>query len=175
MKHQIIATVKAITVIFILIGSLSSVAYCNEENGHEHDKHDSGGLEVGVSIGYAYLEEENEDGMNLHLHAMKGLSGNGIQKYLSIGFGLETIFTDEEHYGAMISLGIHPWRNLVLSVSPGWEWAKHDGEWESGYATHLEATYLFEGSGFHYGPVFGYSKTQDDQQYTIGIHFGLPL
>ena len=175
MKYKMIAAVKAAIVIIFTWGSLSSVGLCQEQHTEIHNGHENSEIEIGVSVGYAYLEEEKEDGVNLHLHVMKNLSGEGIQKYLSVGFGIETIFADEEHYSAMLSLGIHPWKNLVLTVSPGWEWAKHDGVWESGYATHIEATYLFEGDGFHYGPVVGYSKTQDDQHYTIGVHFGVPL
>lgn len=175
MKHQFISVVKAVSIIIIAWGSLNSDALCQEQHRKTHSGHESGETEVGVSLGYSYLEEEKENGINLHFHFMKRLTGEGIQKYLSVGLGVETIFTDEQHYGAMISLGVHPWRNLVISVSPGWEWAKHDGEWESGYATHLEAAYVFEGPGFHYGPVIGYSKTQDDQHYTVGLHFSVPL
>ena len=175
MKNRILAGVNAVAVIIISLGTLSSTAFCQENHTDAHAGHESSDFELGVAIGYAYLEEEKENGVNLHLHVMKRLSGEGIQKYLSVGFGLETIFTEEEHYGAMVTLGIHPWRNLVFAISPGWEWVKHEGEWESGYATHLEAAYTFEGSGFHYGPVVGYSKTQHDQHYTIGIHFGFPF
>lgn len=175
MKQQFITAVRTITVIVITWGSLSSVALCQEQHYEIHKGHEASDVEIGISVGYTYLKEEKEDSVNLHLHAMKQLSGEGIQKYLSVGFGVETIFADEKHYGAMISLGVHPCRNLVFTISPGWEWAKHDGVWESGYATHFEATYLFEGAGFHYGPVVSYSKTQDDQHYTVGIHIGIPL
>jgi len=165
------------TVILVILGwcGLSTPAFCQETNIDEHHNHEMGELELGLSVGYAYLKEEKEEGVNLHLHLMKRLSGEGIKKYLSVGFGAETIFTDERHYGLMISLVAHPWRSLAVSVSPGVEWAKHDGEWESEYATHLEAAYVFEGSGFHFGPVIGYSKTQDDEHYTAGVHFAWPL
>jgi len=175
MKQQHIAAIKAVTAIIVTWGSLSSVALSQEQDSHRHKDHEASNIELGLSVGYAYLEEEKEDATNLHLHVMKRLSGEGIQKYLSIGFGMETIFADEAHYSAMISLGIHPWRDLIITISPGWEWAKHDGVRESGYATHIEATYVFEGAGFHYGPVIGYAKTQDDQHYTVGVHFGIPL
>ncbi|MCF6208616.1 MAG: hypothetical protein L3J61_04430, partial [Ghiorsea sp.] len=92
--------------------------------------------------------------------------------HISLRLGVETIITDETHYAAMLSLAVHPWRNLVLSVSPGIEWAKHAGTWESNNAIHLEAAYTFESTGFHYGPVIGYSKTAHTQHYTAGIHFG---
>ena len=86
------------------------------------------------------------------------------------------IITDEKHYGAMVTLAVHPWRDLVLSVSPGFEWANHEGTWESEYATHLEAAYTFDVSEkYHIGPVIGYSKTSDAEHYTVGIHIGIPL
>jgi hypothetical protein len=173
MIHNIITSLRAGTLILLSWGALSSVAFSQEQQSGIHNDHESDELEVGVSVGYAYLEEEKEEGINLHLHVMKRLSNEGIQKYLSIGFGVETIFTNEDHYGAMFSLGIHPLPNLVLTVSPGWEWEKHEGVWESGYATHIEATYVFEGSGFHYGPVASYTKAQDDQHFSIGMHFGM--
>ena len=68
---------------------------------------------------YANLPTE---GTGLHLHILKRLDGDGIEKYFSIGFGGEMLITDEKHYAAMVTLGIHPWRALVLSVAPGFEW-----------------------------------------------------
>ena len=170
MKYEIFTGLRSAISIMILFGSFSTAVLSQEKHTHTHDEHSPGGLELGASIGYVYLEEEKADGVNLHLHLMKRLS-----EYFSIGAGVERIFSNEAHYGAMITLGIHPSNNLTLSVSPGREWAKHDGEWESGYATHIEASYMFEGSGFHYGPTVGYSKTQEDKHYTLGIHFGFPL
>jgi len=175
MKLMIISAVKSVSLIVIAWGALCSTAFCQEGHNDMHSEHESDGLEIGLSVGYAYLKEDREDGVNLHLHLMKRLSGEGLQKYFSVGVGVETIITDEKHYAAMFSLAAHPWRNLVLSVSPGLEWAKHEGKWESEYATHLEAAYNFEGSGFHYGPTISYSKTKDDQHYAIGIHIGVPL
>jgi len=163
--------IKAVILVVIGLSSANASAFSQEQ----HSEHELGGIEVGFSVGYAYLKEEKEDGLNFHLHLTKRLSGEGFQKYLSIGLGAETIISKEKHYGVMVLLAVHPWHNLVLSVSPGMEWAKHDGEWNSEYATHLEATYIFEGLSFHYGPVVGYSKTRDEEHYTVGIHFGMPF
>ena len=141
-------------------------------NEHVHDD-----WEVGVSVGYANLKTENEEGKNLHLHLMKSLGDEGLAQYFSFGFGAETIITDEKHYGSMLTLAVHPVEDLTLSLSPGFEWAKHDGaNWEREYATHVEATYSFDvADGYHLGPVIGYSKTKDTEHYTIGIHLGIAL
>ncbi|MDH3948341.1 MAG: hypothetical protein OEU74_05205 [Gammaproteobacteria bacterium] len=175
MKLEIVAAVKSLSLIVIALGGLCSTAFCQEKHNDVHSEHESGGMEVGLSVGYAYLKEDKEEGVNLHLHLMKRLSGEGLQKYFSIGIGAETIIADEKHYAAMFSLAAHPTRNLVLSVSPGVEWAKHEGKWESEYATHIEAAYIFEGPDFHYGPAISYSKAKDEQHYAIGIHIGVPL
>jgi len=156
----------------LLLFSSSSFAKDQHDEAHGHNDH---GIELGISVGYAYLEEEKEEGANLHLHIMKKLTGDGIQKYLSVGVGFETIFSHEQHNAAMLALGIHPAEDIVLTISAGKEWAKHNGETESGSVVHLEATYLFEAEGYHYGPVIGYAKTHEDQHYTLGMHFGFPL
>lgn len=44
-----------------------------------------------------------------------------------------------------------------------------------GSVMHLEGAYLFEADGYHYGPVLGYAKTDEDQHYNIDMHFGFPL
>jgi len=173
MKQKYLFTVRL--VVIIALASLCSTAYSKETHSDSHQEHDKHDIEIGVSVGYAYLEEEKEVGANLHLHFMKKLSGEGIQKYLSVGVGLETIFAHEQHKAALLALGIHPVDNVVLTLSAGTEWAKHNGVTESGTVIHFEATYLFEAEGYHYGPVVGYAKTHEDQHYTLGLHFGFPL
>lgn len=177
MNDRFLSMPGAVMLIAIGLGTLSTPVFCQEQHSEKYDSHghEQGEIEVGLSIGYAYLKEEKEKGLNLHLHVMKRLQGEGLQKYFSIGVGAETILSNEKHYGAMLTLAVHPWQNFVLSISPGLEWAKHDEKWESQYATHLEATYIIENPGFHYGPVVGYSKTQDEQHYTIGMHLSVPL
>ena len=75
----------------------------------------------------------------------------------------------------MVPLAIYPWRGPVLAVEPGVEWAEHDGETESVYATHLEAACVFEFGEYEIGPVIDYSKTSNDEHYMIGIHLGVHL
>ena len=85
------------------------------------------------------------------------------------------IFSEEEHYGLMAFTSIHPWKGLVLSVGPSVEWAKHDGEWESNYATHMEAAYVFDVGEIHLGPVVGYSTSSHGKHYSAGLHLGYHL
>jgi hypothetical protein len=162
--------IKKVKVVSLLLLLCSSTLLA--ENHHFH-----GDWEIGVSAGYANLKTESEDGTNLHLHLMRSLGEKGIAKYLSLGVGMETIVTEEEHYGVMLTLDIHPIEDLTIGVSPGFEWAKHDGiSWEREYATHLELTYSFDmANGYHIGPSIGYSVTKDSEHYTFGIHLGIGL
>ena len=52
---------------------------------------------------------------------------------------------------------------------------EHEGEWESKYSTHLEATYVFNVGAWHLGPVVDYSWTDHGEHFTTGIHFGVHL
>lgn len=164
-----------ITLINFIVFVETSIASEQVEHKDLHVHNEESGFELGLSVGYAYLKEEKDKGAVVHAHLMKRLSGEGFQKYFSLGFGVETIFSNEQHYGAMVTLAAHPTDNIIFSLSPGIEWEEHEGETKSGYATHVEAAYVFEASHYHIGPVIGYSKTEDDEHYTLGIHIGIPL
>jgi hypothetical protein len=165
----------------------------SDEHPHPHHGSHSDGLEIGISLEYTYIDEgseehddeeegeshdesESHDGSEsvagIHAHVLKSLSGEGLQKYLGVGFGGEILFTDDPHYGLMGSLAVYPLRDLALMVSPGVEIAKHDGSYETEFAMHYEISYGFEVGDFHVGPVIGFSHTQDSEHYAAGIHFG---
>jgi hypothetical protein len=165
--------VKTISVLVINFVGFISVANSQGSSKPRHQGHESSTLEVGLSVGYVRIVKEEENAVNLHFHVMKKISAEGIGKYFSMGFGVESIFANEEHYAGMISLGIHPWGDLTVILSPGWEWANHEGAWESGWAAHMELAYTFEGKGFHYGPVLSYSKTEHDQHLSVGLHLAI--
>jgi hypothetical protein len=75
----------------------------------------------------------------------------------------------------MGNVSIFPWRNLAVTLSPGVTFADHDGEWESGYTTHIEASYGFMVGEYEFGPIIGFADSADDIHYMIGIHFGKGL
>jgi len=130
-------------------------------------------LELGLSAGLVHLDGENEDAPGLHVHLSKRLGQEGMVQYLSLGVGGEAIFADHDHYTLMLPFSAYPWRGLVLSVAPGIKWAEHDGEWESEYATHLEAGYALELGEYDIGPIVGFSSSSEEEHYMAGIHFGI--
>lgn len=151
----------------LLLFSPYSFAY---ENHHQEE------WELGLSVGYASLPDEDAEGTNVHLHVMKHLEGEGYE-YFSLGLGLEMIASEDTHYATMFTIAVHPTEDLTFSISPSLVWEKHDEEeWEHEYATHLELSYVFDVSEhFHIGPVIGYSKSSEAEHYTFGIHLGIPL
>ena len=175
----------------------------HDHQGHNgHHIHEAGGFEIGLSIGWVRLEEDghhheeeehheegehheeeehheedghSEDALGVHLHIGKRLADEGILSKVSLGIGGEVIFSEEEHYGLMAFATVHPWKGLKLSVGPAIEWAKHDGEWDSHYATHMEAAYVFDVDEIHIGPAFGYSTSDHGEHYSVGLHIGYHL
>jgi len=140
------------------------------------EMHDKNEWEVGMSAGYADLTTEDANGANIHIHLSKHFESDSFLKYFSYGVGTEAIFSDESHYALMATVGFHPIEDLTLALSPSVVWANHEGGWESMYATHYEASYVFDVSeNFHMGPVIGYSKSSEAEHYTFGIHIGFSL
>jgi len=146
-----------------------------EEAHHEPHAHEMEGIELGLAAGYVDLIDEDEDALGLHVHLLKRLGGEGLRQYFGVGVGTEVIFADHEHYAAMVSLATFPWRDLVITFSPGIIWTEHDGDWESAYATHIEAAYVFPVGEHHIGPVVGYSWTDEEEHFMIGLHIGIHL
>ena len=173
MYKKIITSIKALTVATVCLVGLSTAAMSEEDHYGAHKAHD---WELGVGVGYVNLKTEDEEGAVLDLHLMKELDGDGFEKYFSVGLGAEVVFSHENHYVAMVVFAYHPTENIVLSVAPGLEWAKHDGEWEREYVTHYEAIYnIYNSEKYHIGPMIGYSKTKEAEDYTVGIHIGIPF
>ena len=173
MYKKITTSIKALTVATVCLVGLSTAAMSEEDHYGAHKAHD---WELGVGVGYVNLKTEDEEGAVLDLHLMKELDGDGFEKYFSVGLGAEVVFSHENHYVAMVVFAYHPTENIVLSVSPGLEWAKHDGTWEREYVTHYEAIYnIYNSEKYHIGPMIGYSKTKEAEDYTVGIHIGIPF
>lgn len=165
-------TVVCLVVVLLGLG-IADPAY--GEDDHAGHGHDTSGIELGLSVGYVHLDEEDEDSLGLHVHLSKRLGHEGLLERLGLGVGGEVIFAEHEHYSLLFPLAMYPWRGLILAVAPGIEWAEHDEDWETAYATHLEAAYVFEIGDYDVGPVVDYSKSDNDEHYMIGIHLGIHL
>ncbi len=150
-----------------------SPALGEEAHHHNHNDHSMGEFELGVSAGYVELDD-GDGALGMHLHATKRVILHGLRGGIAIGPAAEFIFGDHEHYTVMLSLSVHPWRGLALAVAPGIEWAAHEDDWESRYATHFEAGYLFDVGRFDLGPTIGYLASEEGH-YSIGIHAGIHL
>jgi len=158
-----------IIVIIVLASGLVAQGAITQSEQNTHHDHTS---EIGLSVGYTYLDGEDESAPGLHLHLMRRLPGEGLQRHFSVGLGVETIFAAHQHFGVMGSVAVYPWRSLVLTASPGVVFADHDGEWENEYATHVEASYGFEWRNFEVGPAIGFSQAVNDRHYMLGVHIG---
>jgi hypothetical protein len=140
-----------------------------------HHGHEVSGLELALSTGYVRLVEEREDALGVHAHLLHRLGNDGLRRHLAIGLGAEYLFSEERHYALLFSLAANPWRGLVLAVSPGVQWAEHEGDTESAYSTHIEAAYVVPIGQYDLGPVIDYSWTGDERHYMIGLHLGIHL
>lgn len=156
-------------------GSLTGVASAGDGHDHADHGHDVSGPELGISAGYVHLAEDDDDVPGVHAHLMKRLGDEGIRRHFAAGVGAEYLFAEERHYAVMCSLAAYPWRGLVLSVSPGVQWAEHEEETEAEYSTHLEAAYVFSFDTYDLGPVIDYSWTRDEEHYMVGLHMGFHL
>lgn len=168
MKSLLIATAAAVV-------TLVPFDITRAADGHAHHGHDLSGAELGLLFGAVHLEEEDEYAFGVHAHLLYPLGDCPVLGHVSAGPGIEYLFADEEHYALMLTLAVNPWRNLVLAVAPGVQWAEHDGEKEAEYATHVEASYVIPFKDIDIGPVVDYSWTRDESHYMIGIHIGIHL
>lgn len=162
-------------IVAICVTGVANSGRSEETHDHVHHDHEVSGPELGVSTGYVRLAEEREDALGLHAHLLYRLGDDGLRKHFAIGIGAEYLFAEEQHYALLFSLAAHPWRGLILSVSPGVQWAEHEGDTESAYSTHLEVAYVVPLGGYHLGPVIDYSWTKDEAHYMIGLHLGIHL
>jgi hypothetical protein len=128
--------------------------------------------EIGISTGIVRMQPETETAAGLHLHAMRRFGDEGLKKFFGVGLGFEVIFSEHRHYVIMGALGVFPWKNLVLTFSPGLLTAKEDGENHRLFSFHSEAVYEFEVGGFGIGPALAFSAAGGNTHFTVGIHIG---
>ena len=72
----------------------------------------------------------------------------------------------------MASIAFYPWDDVAFFLSPGYSFAKHEGETENMFSMHYELNYAFEYDNIHMGPVVSYSATKEGEHYSFGWHFG---
>ena len=136
------------------------------------DEHLHGDRELGVSLGYVDLVDEDEAASAVHLHLVKRLHGLDFLERIGIGLGFETIFADHAHHTLMASLVFFPVDHLAISVSPGIVWVDEEEGWENHYATHIEVSYGFRIGKYEVGPVIGWAESDEGSHRMIGLHFG---
>jgi len=168
-KRRMTASSVFVSCLIAFFALPQSVLSADDHDHHNHHGHE---MEVGISAAYIHLDAENESASGLHLHLMRRLKGGEFLQHFAVGLGLEGVFADHKHYSAMGSIGVFPWRNLVVTLSPGVAFADHEGEWETNYITHIEASYGFMVGEYEVGPVMGYAKSAEDRHYSVGIHLG---
>ncbi len=172
-KYGLYALIMAMCLWTSAESAASEDTHDHAHHDHAHHGHDLSGPELGMSVGYVHLEEDAENALGVHAHLMKRLGDEGIRRFFAIGLGAEYLFTESAHYAVMLPLSVNPWRGLVLSASPGVQWAEHEGESETAYSTHIEVTYTFPLGKYDIGPMIDHSWTDEEKHTMIGVHVGL--
>lgn len=139
------------------------------QDPHDHDHHHHLN-EIGVSVAMVQLAPEDDTAVGLHIHAMRKLGDNGIKKYFGFGIGTDLIFADHFHTNLMATIGIFPFKNLVLHVSPGILFVKEDGETETRASFHFEILYEFDLGIISLGPYLGFGTAGSDHHFAAGLH-----
>ncbi len=171
----------------------TTAAQAEQPNDHAHSNHQHGDFEFGLSLQYIYLDEDEDheedehqgedehdhqshddesSAFGLDVHLLRRLPEEGLTRFFAVGVGAEVIFTDDPHFSLLGAVGVYPWKELELIISPGVEFAKHDGEREREFVMHYEITYGFLFNSIHIGPVLGFAHTRESRHYSAGIHFG---
>ena len=133
----------------------------------DHSDHDHW-LELGASIGAAYLLNEREFAAGLHAHALVAIGDTPW----SLGVGYERLFDEHAHNAIGIAVQyriIPPWS---VNVSPGVAFSdEHPSELSP--AAHVETAYEFLVGPFHLGPTIEAAFDKEDTHFTLGAHLGM--
>lgn len=165
---------KDFRLMMVLLTVFLSVIYLEsqpaEEDHHGEHHHLN---EIGISFGIVRMHPESETAPGLHLHAMRRLGDEGVKRFFGIGAGVEIIFSEHTHTGFMGTLGIFPWKKLVIALSPGILMLEEDGEKQRRFSFHGEVMYEFEVGPFDMGPALGFAVAGEDIHLTMGVHIGM--
>lgn len=157
---------------FWVIVSFTLLAQHHDHEGHSHG---DSNYELGLSLSVSRLVDENATAPSVHLHFMRKLVSESILSRISIGAGIEYIFSKHLHYSVVGTISLNPYSAFKIDVSPGVLVTDHEGEKEQQFVTHIELTYEFEYLGIGFGPVIGYGFAKEDKHFSIGVHLGIGL
>ncbi len=88
-----------------------------------------------------------------------------------IGLGYERIFDEHKHNTFGVVASYRPIDPLSLNLSPGVTYEGSESD-HLDFALHVEATYEFEISNVHIGPVFEFAYDPEDYHLSLGLHIG---
>jgi hypothetical protein len=169
MRKKAIQFIFASGIFILLLSEMMGMGFPTNDNHNEEHHHLN---EIGISTGIVWMKPENETAPGLHLHFMRRLGDEGIQKYFGAGFGLEIIFSDHQHYNIMATVGLFPMKNWIITFSPGLLFVREEGETHRHFSFHVETMYEIELGSFEGGPAFGFSVAGGDTHITLGVHIG---
>jgi hypothetical protein len=159
--------IAIICLIFVLWVNLGAIP--TTEHPHENHHHLN---EIGISAGIVWMQPEAETAPGFHLHYMRRIGEEGFARHIGVGLGIEVIFSDHHHYNIMGTLGIFPWKQLVITLSPGLLIVKEEQEILREFSFHVEMMWEFEVKSWVIGPALGFSIAGEDSHFTMGIHIG---
>ncbi|MBN2414130.1 hypothetical protein JXQ31_20820 [candidate division KSB1 bacterium] len=164
--------------VFICFIFISKVIYGQEhdhDNDHKAHHHEGHVYELGFSPSITLIKPEDETAPSLHLHAHRRLGSENFKQRLSVGLGVETIFTEHLHYSLLASFSYNPFAAFIIDVSPGILFVEEEDESIREYLTHIELTYEFDLGQIGIGPVVGMALSSEDTHYMVGVHIGKGL
>ena len=143
----------------------------DDETSHEDDHHETITV-LRILLGYVRLQGENAIGG--HVDILRRLSHAGFGRHVSIGASVDAI-AGHDHYSVMAPVGLHPWRGVELTAAPGWEWERHESEWERHPTVHFSAAYVVERGALEAGPSLEFSKSAEGPHFALNLHCLLHL
>ena len=163
--------------IFICFLFFSKGSFAQEHvHDHKTHHHHAGHVyELGISTSMTLIKPEDETAPSVHLHLHRRLGSENIKQRLSVGLGVETIFTEHLHYSLLASFSYNPFAALIIDVSPGVLFVEEEDESIREYLTHIELTWEFDLGHIGIGPVVGMALSSEDTHYAVGVHIGRGL
>jgi len=169
-----------ITLLFLLSALLSFAQNSAEHNHddkcehHDHKHHKDTGSEHGAHFhvndfgfanGMVYNLGENSAAWGMHLHYVRG-----VNKYLGVGIGYESVLGEHFHQTFTGFVRYKFFKHFVLNAGPGITIPNEENP-EYEFVSHFELSTVFELGKFHLGPMVGYGLGHE-QHFTVGVHLG---